>query len=171
MRQIFSKGVLQYDYERLDSGLTHALLAAAVVNLEEYALSGNLIIADSVEPEIGDKTFANSYNCFLEAIKADLKLDAGMHFIGTPGLYGTMEVLEYKVYNYIQDDAGWHVTECGIKGGQFYVHEGQNNTSVMVEANDGMVEIRETSIYAKIAFSLDGMGEYILKRLIAITQD
>ena len=167
---IFRKGVLQYDYERLDSGLTYALLAGAVINLDEYVASGNIIIADSVNPEIGDSTFTYSYYCFLDSLKADLGLDEGMSFTGTPGLYGTVEVVEYKVYNYIENDAGWHVTECGISGGQQYVIEGQNNVKITVPANDGTVEITETSVYARIAFCLNGVERYTLTRLIGVTQ-
>ena len=99
---VFRKGVLQYDYERLDSGLTYALLAGAVINLEEYAVSGNIIIADSTRPEIGDNTFMHSYYHFLDSLRADLGLDEGMNFAGTPGLSGSLEVMEYKVYNYIR---------------------------------------------------------------------
>ena len=167
---IFRKGILQYDYERLDSGLTYALLAGAVINLDEYAASGNIIIADSVKPEIGDSTFTYSYSCFIDSLKADLGLDGSMNFTGTPGLDGTVEVVEYKVYNYIEDDAGWHVTECGISGGQQYVIEGQNNVKITVPANDGMVEITETSVYAQIAFMLNGGERYTLSRLIGVTQ-
>lgn len=167
---VFRKGVLQYDYERLDSGLTYALLAGAVINLEEYAVSGNIIIADSTRPEIGDSTFMHSYYHFLDSLRVDLGLDEGMNFTGTPGLGGNVEVVEYKVYNYIRDAAGWHVTECGITGGQMYVIEGQNNVRLTIAANDGIVEIGETSVYAKIAFMLNGAKRYTLTRLIAVTQ-
>ena len=50
----FRRESLEYNYEQIDSNLTYSLLAAAIINFNEYAVSGNLIISDGAEPEVWD---------------------------------------------------------------------------------------------------------------------
>lgn len=165
----FRRSALEYCYEQTDSNLTYALLAAAIINLDEYVRSGNLIIADSAEPAVGDAAFANSYLRFLDCLKSNLGLDAAMHSVKGQGLTGEVEVNAYRIYNYVADGSGWHITECGIRNGQHYTLRYPDNVAVYVEANDGVVRVTETSVYARISFSLEGLGAYSLTRLVAVT--
>lgn len=61
------------------------------------------------------------------------------------------------------------MTECGIKNGQPYTLRYPDNVAVYVAANDGMIKIEQTSIYAQISFGLDKLGEYCMTRLVAVT--
>jgi hypothetical protein len=92
-----------------------------------------------------------------------------METIKEQGMYGKVGIISYRVYNYIVDDAGWHITECGIKDGGAYTLRYPDNTDVYVTANDGMLKITETSVYAQISFTLEGLGDYKLTRLVAVT--
>lgn len=161
--------MLQYNYEQLESNLTYSLLAAAIVNLNEYAASGNLIISDAGEPEAGDKAFSDSYSRFKECLRCNIGLDENLQSAGLKGLLGGVDIVSFRVYNYISDAGGWHITECGVNGGQPYTLRYPDNMEVYVNANDGMVNIAETSVYAEISFTLEGFGTYSLTRLVAVT--
>ena len=82
---------------------------------------------------------------------------------------GLGDVYKRQVYNYLSGEGGWHVTECGIKNGQPYTLRYPDNVAVYVAANDGMIKIEQTSIYAQISFGLDKLGEYCMTRLVAVT--
>ena len=64
----FRRESLEYNYEQIDSNLTYSLLAAAIINFNEYAVSGNLIISDGAEPEVWDSAFINSYIRFMDCL-------------------------------------------------------------------------------------------------------
>lgn len=165
----FRRDRLEYSYEQIDSNLTYSLLAASIINLNEYARTGNLIISDNAEPEVWDAAFVNSYVRFVDCLKNNLGLNDEMETIKEQGMYGKVGIISYRVYNYIADDAGWHITECGIKDGGAYTLRYPDNTDVYVTANDGMLKITETSVYAQISFTLEGLGDYKLTRLVAVT--
>ena len=165
----FRRSALEYSYEQTDSNLIYSLLAAAIINLDEYVRSGNLIVSDGAEPEVGDRAFVNSYARFVECLRADLGLDDDMRSVKEQGLCGGVEIVSYRIYNYVTDDSGWHITECGINNGQPYTLRYPDNVRVYVQANDGMVCIKETSVYARISFTLEKLGSYRLTRLVAVT--
>ena len=162
----FRRESLEYNYEQIDS---NSLLAAAIINFNEYAVSGNLIISDGTEPEVWDSAFINSYIRFTDCLKCNLGLDENMCITKGQGMEDRVNIISYRVYNYLSDENGWHVTECGIKDGQPYTLRYPDNVHVYVAANDGMIRIEQTSIYAQISFRLDKLGEYCMTRLVAVT--
>ena len=165
----FRRESLEYNYEQIDSNLTYSLLAAAIINLNEYAVSGNLIISDGAEPEVWDSAFINSYISFMDFLKCIIGLDENMCITKGQGMENKVDIISYRVYNYLSGEGGWHVTECGIKNGQPYTLRYPDNVAVYVAANDGMIKIEQTSIYAQISFGLDKLGEYCMTRLVAVT--
>ncbi len=165
----FRRDSLEYNYEQIDSNLTYSLLAAAIINLHEYAESGNLLVSDGGEPTVWDAAFTNSYVRFVDCLKSNLGLNESMETTKGQGLSGGVEIVSYRIYNYVTDKNGQHVTECGIKNGQPYMQRYPDNTDVYVAANDGMVKITETSVCAQISFTLEGIGSYNLTRLVAVT--
>lgn len=165
----FRRDSLEYSYEQIDSNLTYSLLASAVINLDEYVDSGNLIIADGIEPSVWDTAFINSYISFVDFLKCNMELTENMQISKGQGLDGSVEIVSYRVYNCINDGNGRHITECGIINGQPYTLRYPDNMDVYVQANDGMIKITETSIYARISFEIKELGNYSLTRLVAVT--
>ena len=111
-------------------------------------------------------------------------MDEGYNAMTDNGIVGTVSILEYRVYNYIENEDGFYITEIGLNNGQGYVISHNLNEPVYVSANDSVVEITETSVYGKIGFKfklaaraswLAAMPEdyfeknYTLTRLISIT--
>ncbi len=165
----FRRDMLEYQYEQIDSDITYSLLASAAVNLEEYAMTGNLIIADEKEPDVRDGAFLKAYLTFVDCLKCNMALDDNMQVKADAGMSGTVQIVSYIIYNYIVDENGCHITECGITDGQPYTIRHADDRSVSVHANGGIVNIEETSVYAEIRFNIEGIGEYSLKRLVAVT--
>ena len=184
LNYVYRINVLQYNYEDIDTALTDSLLAAAVVNLDELGESGTVMIQeDAVFPSPSDSYFLNSYGIFLKCLKINLALDDGFNVTKERGIKGQVKVREYRIYNYIETDEGFYITETGITGGNGYSVTHGINEAVYVKANDGTVEITETSVYAKIEFRLVLSGkvpwtelgddayekDVTLTRLIAVT--
>ena len=82
----FRRDRLEYSYEQIDSNLTYSLLAASIINLNEYARTGNLIISDNAEPEVWDAAFVNSYVRFVDCLKNNLGLNDEMETIKEQGM-------------------------------------------------------------------------------------
>lgn len=165
----YKRDMLEYQCEQIDANLTYSLLASAVVNLTEYAQSGNLVIADGGEPACADRAFLEAYLSFVDCLKCNMSLGENMENLNSVGLCGDVKIVFYKIYNYIADEDGFHVVECGISGGQAYTVRYADDKPVRVRANGGTVEICETSVCAEITFNIDGIGEYSLTRLVAVT--
>ena len=100
----FRRESLEYNYEQIDSNLTYSLLAAAIINFNEYAVSGNLIISDGAEPEVWDSAFINSYIRFMDCLKCNLGLDENMCITKGQGMENKVDITGY-------------ITICPVKAG------------------------------------------------------
>ena len=180
---MYRRQLVQINYENIDTALTDSLLAGAIINYSEFGRTGKVMIQDGDEPSVWDSCFDNSYRLFTECLKANLRLDEGYNAMTDNGIVGTVSILEYRVYNYIENEDGFYITEIGLNNGQGYVISHNLNEPVYVSANDSVVEITETSVYGKIGFKfklaaraswLAAMPEdyfeknYTLTRLISI---
>lgn len=180
---MFRVNLLQVNYENIDSCLTEALLAGGIVNYHEYGKTGKVMIQSTEEPSPSDYYFLNSYSKFLDCLKTNLALDDGFNVSTDQGVKGKIEVVEYRVYSYISDGDDFFIAEAGLTEGTGYAVKHGVNEKVYVQANDSTVEITETSVYAKIRFTLHLMGyidwmqgvapsdvdkEYTLTRLIGV---
>ena len=183
LNYIYRINVIQYNYEDIDTALTDSLLAAAVVNLDELGESGTAVSQeDMFLPSPSDPYFLKSYGIFLKCLKLNLSLDDGFNVTRQRGMKGQVRIKEYKIFNYIETDDGFFITEIGIAGGNGYSVTHGINEAVYIKANDGIVEITETSVYAQIEFRLVITGrmpwielkddeyerDYTLTRLIGI---
>lgn len=90
-------------------------MAASIINLNEYARTGNLIISDNAEPTVWDAAFVNSYVRFVDCLKNNLGLNDEMETIKEQECTEKSGLFSYRVYNYIADDAGWHITDVGLR--------------------------------------------------------
>ena len=89
----FRRDMLEYQYEQIDSDITYSLLASAAVNLEEYAMTGNLIIADEKEPDVRDGAFLKAYLTFVDCLKCNMALDDNMQAKADAGMSGTVQIV------------------------------------------------------------------------------
>ncbi len=180
---IYRREEHQINYEKIDTALTDSLIAGGVINLTEFGKTGKVMIQDGYEPSVWDSYFNNSYRLFCDCLKSNLRLDDEYNATVDNGIVGAVSILEFRVYNYIEDEDGFYITETGLNKGQGYVIKHERNEPVYVNANDSQVEIKETSVYGRIGFRfrlakraswLSGMPEryfeddYTLTRLIGI---
>lgn len=149
---MYRRELIQINYEKIDTALTDAILAGGVINYSEFGRTGRVMIQESTEPSVWDSYFNNSYQLFYECLKANLRLDEGGNATVDNGIVGAVSILEYRVYNYIENEDGFYITEIGLNNGQGYYVQYNLNEPVYVRANDSVIEIKETSVYAKIGF-------------------
>lgn len=149
---MYRRQLIQINFEKIETSLTDALLAGGVINSSYYGRTGKVMIQEGDEPSAGDSFFNNSYRLFSECLKANLRLNDGYEAEGDNGIIGTVKIIEYRVYNYIESEDGFFITEIGLNNGQAYSMRYNLNENVYVNANDSLVEIKETSVYAKIGF-------------------
>lgn len=174
---------LNYTYESIENALVAALFSGAVYNPGILADTGCIVIMESnknlsqAQDIIPDTVYENSYRIFKECLKADLGLADDFTMPGG-AVSGPVKIEEYRVYNYIIDENGYHVLEVGSSGEGNYAVRHPDNTPVYVQANSGSVEIKETSVYGKISFIMQPAGgsvlgadspedRYVLTRLVA----
>ena len=180
---MYRRNLIQINYEKIDTSLTDALLGGGVVNYSELGRTGQVMIQAGGDPSVTDYYFSNSYRAFTECLKANLRLDDGYNATADNGIIGAVHISGYRVYNYKEAADGFYITEIGIDNGRSYAIRHNLNEPVYVNANDSLIEIRETSVYGQIQFRfrlatraswLSGMpdecfeNDYTLTRLISI---
>lgn len=123
----------------LEDALAASNLASAVIDVEEYGISGQLQIADPVK----------AYDLYQEALRENLGLDAGWECANKSLISGAVNVEKYIVYN--------------VQKGKVFVHtltmDGGMTESMGVlgelRAPNGVL-IESTGIYSEISFPVEG---------------
>lgn len=85
---IFRMSILEYNYDYINNSLTQSLLGGCVVNLEAYAESDELIIQAQGAPTAGDTYVLNSYECFKDCLKYNLRLDDAWNILSGHDITG-----------------------------------------------------------------------------------
>lgn len=124
----------------LEDALAASNLASAVIDVEEYGISGLLQIKD---PE-------HAFELYQEALKENLGLDEGWQSSNKGLISGSVKVEQYIVYN--------------VRGKQVSVHvltmdgEMEDSTEILGElrAPNGIL-IESTGIYSEISFPVEGV--------------
>ena len=104
---IYRREEHQINYEKIDTALTDSLLAGGVINLTAFGKTGKVMIQDGYEPSVWDSYFNNSYRLFCDCLKSNLRLDDEYNATVDNGIVGAVSILEFKVYNYIEDEDGF----------------------------------------------------------------
>ncbi|MCM1534466.1 MAG: hypothetical protein NC126_00915 [Clostridium sp.] len=123
----------------LEDALAASNLASAVIDVEEYGISGLLQIKDPIQ----------SYELYQEALKENLGLDEEWECANKGLISGKVKVERYIVYN--------------VQGSRVFVHtlsadgEWEESTETLGElrAPDGVL-IESTGIYSEISFPVEG---------------
>lgn len=155
---IYRRNLIEFNYNNINNALTSSLLGGCVPNLFEYAESGNLIIQDSLTPSVDDGYFLHSMALFEECLKCNLDLDDGFNILSDRGIKGTVHIEEYRVFNVIKDGTQMAVIELAMVNGNIYVIQYPAGEAVSIQTTDGVKEVLETSVYARISFTLEIMG-------------
>lgn len=123
-----------------EDALAASNLASAVIDIQEYGITHNLIIAD---PEY-------SYSLYQEALRLNLGLDEHGFSENKAAISGQVEVLDYIIYN--------------VKGSDIEIYcFGQSTYSQVIAGGLGSVTapngqlIESTSVYSRITFPVDGI--------------
>lgn len=150
--------LLIYNYENIETSLIDSLTGSAVASRIMAGKTGEFIIQDSEHPSVMDKCFNESYEAFIRCIKKNLDLNDDYKTNKKADINGELYIKEYCVYNYISIPEGFYICEIGVINGHSYCIEHGINENVMVYANDKIIIIEKTSVYAKIEFNLHIYG-------------
>lgn len=123
-----------------EDALAASGLASAVIDIREYGISHNLVIADPQE----------AYETYQRALKANMGLDDNWESQNTLAISGKVEILEYIVYNVIDQDV--QITSFGQNPYTITVPGGLGSVS----APNGQ-QIETTSVYSRITFPVEGI--------------
>lgn len=127
----------------LENALAASNLASAVIDLEEYGSSGNLVVT---EPE-------ECYQIYSRALKDNLGLDEEWTRPDSSIVSGQVQVYEYSLYEVRGEDVTQYT--CAQTGGISRTeHAGGTGK---VAAPDGTV-IHSTSVYSRIGFPIRFLG-------------
>lgn len=120
-------------------------LASAVIDVEEYGISNQIVISDA-----GD-----AYDTYRRALKANMGLDDNWESQNKLAISGTVEILDYIIYNVRGNDVE-------------VIRFGQSSYTTVLEGGLGSVRapnnkvITATSVYSRITFPVKGiLGIYV----------
>uniref|UniRef100_UPI004057BD58 hypothetical protein n=1 Tax=Acetatifactor sp. TaxID=1872090 RepID=UPI004057BD58 len=137
MTQIYTYQTIKIDTE---DALAASNLASAVIDIQEYGISQNIIIKDPVA----------AFGIYKDALKVNMGLNDSWYSTGQRGITGPVLVLEYVIYNVRDNDVEIH-------------YFGSSNYSQVIPGGKGTVTapngklIESTSVYSKITFSVEGI--------------
>lgn len=124
-----------------EDALAGALLASAVIDIEEYGKTGVIRIADERE----------AYGLFADCLRFNLQLETGDYSSDEELLYGKVSILDFEVYNVIGDK----VERVCFEDGKEIRREIAGKCGE-VRTPDG-TGVDNTTVYGKIGFYVKGM--------------
>lgn len=123
----------------MEDALAASNLASAIIDVEEYGISHNIVIKDPLE----------AYEIYRYALKNNLNLDDSWQSNNKKLISGRVDISEYIVYNCV--------------GEQVFVYEvgGRADTAEWSAAKGSVwapngVRVENTSIYSEIAYPVEG---------------
>lgn len=124
----------------MEDALAASNLASAVIDVEEYGISGKLVIKDPWE----------AYDRYREALKINLNLDDAWNCPNRRMIAGQVRILKYIVYNCIEDTVYIsYINEDGVLSGW------QEALGQAVSPEGTVIE--STGVYSEIAFPVEGL--------------
>lgn len=124
----------------LEDALAASNLASAVIDLEEYGSSHQILIK---EPR-------QAYEKFCQAVKGNLNLNEEWEGTNKYMISGTVKIVNFTVYNVYKEK----VTILSVMSdGEISMHQGALGS---VRAPNGVV-IEATSVYSEISFPIKGL--------------
>lgn len=136
--------VLQMDMYRsssdyLEDALALSNLASAVIDVEEYGISHQLVISDPQQ----------AYERYREAVKGNLNLDDSWQCPAGKLISGPVRIVNYTVYSVMDND----VTVTSFDESGYMSRWSETLGSARAP---GGIPIVSTSVYSEIAYQIDG---------------
>lgn len=130
----------------VEDSLAASNLASAVIDIQEYGRTHNIIIAEPY----------HAYEIYQKALKDNLVLNDNWECPGKAAITGRIEILSYIIYNITGNKVDIYS----------YGKDGTGHSTILnglgtVKAPNGQT-IQSTSVYSKVAFPVDGiMGVHV----------
>ena len=126
----------------VEDALANSNLASAVIDIEEYGTTGEVVISD----------MEYSYNLYKEALKSNLELNDNWESKHKSLISGPVSILNYTVYNVMLNG---DIQICTFnETGSYSVSTVANGKGTVKDPNG--VTIENTSIYSEITMRVDG---------------
>lgn len=123
-----------------EDALAASNLASAVIDIQEYGITHNIVIAD---PQA-------AYETYKRALRTNMMLDDDWYSQNTLAISGQVEILDYVVYNVVGQDV--QITSFGQNPYITTITGGLGSVS----APNG-IQIESTSVYSRITFPVEGI--------------
>ena len=140
---------------QVEDSLVTSNLAAAIIDVNEYGTTNNIIIAD----------YKKAYNQFCDALKNNLNLDDGFKPRNNNFFKSKIDVVEFVIYNV----KGNSIEEVKIGDKNIQKKMYENNVGKLTTP-DGAV-ISSTTIYSKIGFTIGGLSDDLYYKTKEISVD
>jgi len=126
----------------VEDALAASNLASAVIDIEVYGISNDVVINDS----------DNAFGIYKQALKINLNLDDSWECPNKSAISGKVEIFEYIIYNVIDQDI--EIYRYDALGNKSYSYMSDSLGSVI--APEGST-IESTSIYSRIGFPVESV--------------
>lgn len=124
----------------LEDALAASNLASALIDLEEYGATGNVVI----------KTPEQAYQIYLDAVKENLSLDENWECRNKDLISGRVKIEDYVIYNVEEGNImAYRVNEYGLVEETFGGRVGELKTP------NGL-KIENSGVYSEISFPIQG---------------
>ena len=125
----------------MEDALATSNLASALIDIEEYGTTGEIVINSPEE----------AFSIYKQALKINLQLDDNWGSKNTALISGPVEIAEYIVYNVKKEGVDIY---CFSQDGK--MQEINVSDASGLKTPDGM-EIESTTVYSRIKFLVNGI--------------
>lgn len=142
---VFQAEAYRASAQYMEDALAASNLASAIIDVEEYGITRNMIIGDPIL----------AFDRYCTALKGNLRLDDDWQCENKRLISGKVEITDYVIYNRVHDKI--YAFRVGEKG----VYESWQGTVGSERAPNG-APVESTGVYSEISFPVKGVfGMYI----------
>ena len=125
----------------MEDALATSNLASALIDIEEYGTTGEIVISSPEE----------AFSIYKQALKINLQLDENWDSKNITFIGGPIEIAEYIIYNVKEEGVDiYHFSQSGM------MQEVRVSSASGLKTPDG-TEIESTTIYSRIKFLVNGI--------------
>ena len=125
----------------MEDALATSNLASALIDIEEYGTTGEIVISSPEE----------AFSIYKQALKINLQLDENWDSKNITFIGGPIEIAEYIIYNVKEEGVDiYHFSQNGM------MQEVRVSSASGLKTPDG-TEIESTTIYSRIKFLVNGI--------------
>ena len=125
----------------MEDALATSNLASALIDIEEYGTTGEIVISSPEE----------AFSIYKQALKINLQLDENWDSKNITFIGGPIEIAEYIIYNVKEEGVDiYHFSQNGM------MQEVRVSSASGLKTPDG-TEIESTTVYSRIKFLVNGI--------------